>query len=55
MKSKKESSFKVLFPLEISADFFSVAILPLLFSTKDLQVSLPDNAELRSVFIRQQY
>ncbi|RWX43338.1 hypothetical protein H206_02886 [Candidatus Electrothrix aarhusensis] len=44
MKSEKESFFKVLFSLEIPADFFSVAILPLLFSTKNLQVAQQDNA-----------
>ncbi|CAK8725111.1 hypothetical protein KKHLCK_15890 [Candidatus Electrothrix laxa] len=54
MKSEKESSFKILFFLKIPADFFSVAVAPLLSSIKDLQVSLPDNAEPSSVVIRQQ-
>jgi hypothetical protein len=53
MKSKKESSFKVLF-LKIPAAFFSVAVSPLFSSTKDLQVALPDNAEHRFVIIKQQ-
>jgi hypothetical protein len=53
VKSKKESSFKVFFPLEILADFFSVVALPLLLSTKNLQVSLslPDNTERRWEFV----
>jgi hypothetical protein len=47
MKSEKESSFKVLFSLKIPTDFFSVAVAPLLSSTKDFQISTLDTILFR--------